>query len=413
VTPAAAPRGSRPRVLFVVNDAGFFLSHRLVLAQAAAARGYDVQVATPASDAVSRIHAAGLPHHPVPLSRRGSRPFQELRSVLALTRLYRRLQPDLVHHVTSKPVLYGSLAARLARVPAVVNAVSGLGYVFIARGRAAAVRRRLVIAGYRLAFSDPNAWAIFQNEDDRGAFVGARVLPLARTVLIRGSGVDLAAFAPTPEPPGAPVVVLPARMLWDKGVGEFVQAARAVKAAGIPARFVLVGDSDPGNPAAVEPAQLTRWDEDGDIEWRGYRSDMAAVLAGAHVVCLPSYREGLPKALLEAAAAGRPIVTTDVPGCREVVRDGENGFLVPARDAAALADRLRALLIDADRRAAMGLRGRAIAEAEFGVARVVDATLELYRRLLDRAGPASAGAGTDRARGTGTSCAGPERLPER
>jgi glycosyltransferase involved in cell wall biosynthesis len=381
------PGSARPRLLFVVNDAGFFLSHRLVLAEAARSAGYDVHVATPPGSGADRVGALGFPHHAIRLSRRGSRPWAEAASVAGLVALYRRLRPTLVHHVTVKPVLYGSIAARIAGVPGVVNAVSGLGYLFIAPGALAGVRRRAVLAAYRIAFRGRGTWVIFQNEDDRGLFLDAGVVPYGRTVLIRGSGVDLAAFQPTAEPPEPSVVVLPARMLWDKGVGEFVEAAAALRAEGVLARFVLVGDTDAGNPAAIPGERLLEWQAAGTVEWWGHRTDMPAVLAAAHVVCLPSYREGLPKALLEASAAGRPIVTTDVPGCREAVRDGENGWLVPVRESAPLAERLRALLTDAGLRQRMGRRGRAIAEAEFGVERVVAATLELYRALSNsRAG---------------------------
>jgi glycosyltransferase involved in cell wall biosynthesis len=372
---------SPARLLFVVNDAGFFLSHRLVLAEAARSSGYDVHVATPSGEGVERITAHGFPYHPLRLSRRGSRPWSEAASITALVGLYQRLRPQLVHHVTVKPVLYGSMAARITGVPAIVNAVSGLGYVFIASGALAGTRRRAVLAAYRVALRGRGTRVIFQNEDDRGLFVAAGLVPRERTVLIRGSGVDLSAYRPGPEPPGPPIVVLPARMLRDKGVGEFVEAAATLRTQGIAARFVLVGDTDAGNPAAIPADQLRAWQADGIIEWWGHRKDMPGVLAGAHVVCLPSYREGLPKALLEASAAGRPIVTTDVPGCREAVRQGENGWLVPVRESAALAERLRELILDPGMRARFGRRGREIAEAEFGVERVVAATLALYRSL--------------------------------
>jgi glycosyltransferase involved in cell wall biosynthesis len=370
-----------PRLLFVVNDASFFLSHRLALAEGARVCGYDVHIATPPGHDVGRLAALDIPHHPIPLSRRGMRPWEETASLAALHALYRRLRPDLVHHVTVKPVLYGSIAARLAGVPAVVNAVPGLGYLFIAEGPAARARRRAVVTAYRLAFRG-RTHVIFQNEDDRKVFVAARVIPHERTAVIRGSGVDLAAFAPSPEPVGPIMIVLPARMLWDKGVGEFVVAARTLGAAGADLRCVLVGDVDPGNPSSIPQARLRDWQAEGVIEWWGHRSDMPAVLAAAHIVCLPSYREGLPKSLLEAAASARPIVATDVTGCRDIVRDGENGFLVPARDAATLAQRLHRLAVEPDLRRRMGRRGREIAEAEFGVQRVVTATLELYRSLV-------------------------------
>ena len=372
--------------MFTVNDAGFFLSHRLPIAQAAAAAGYDVQVATAPGPAVEQVRAQGLIHHAVPLSRRGLNPFAELRTLWSLARLYRRLRPELIHHVTIKPVLTGGLAARLAGAPAVVSAVSGLGYLFITRGWGAAALRGVIKAGYRLALKRHGARVIFQNPDDRRKFLDQGLVDHEASVLIKGSGVDIARFVPEPEPEGPPLVVLPARMLRDKGVSEFVEAARALRGEGLGARFVLAGDSDPGNPTAIPETRLRAWQDEGVVEWWGYRADMPAVLAQAQIVCLPSYREGLPKSLIEAAACARPIVSCDVPGCREIARAGENALLVPPRDAKALAEALRALLGDPDLRRRLGARGRAMVEAEFSLERVIAQTLELYAALLGETG---------------------------
>lgn len=370
------------RLLFVVNDAPFFVSHRLPLAVAARAAGYEVHAAVPAdTPATSRITAAGIAVHHLPLHRSATNPVSEARTVIALVRLYRRLRPDIVHHVTVKPVLYGSMAARLTRVPAVVNAVSGLGYIFLAQGPSAAARRAAVRAAYRVAFRHPRVRTIFQNPDDLEGFTRSGLLPAHSAVLIRGSGVDLREFTATPEQDGRVIVMLPARMLWDKGVGEFVAAARQLNAVGVDARFVLVGESDL-NRAAVPTEQLRAWHDEGTVEWWGRRDDMPATLARAHVVCLPSYREGLPKVLLEAAACQRAIVTTDVPGCRDAIENGETGLLVPVRDADALATAIRRLVGDPVLRQRMGRAGRARAERDFSVARVVEATLATYRELL-------------------------------
>lgn len=369
------------RLLIVVNDIPFFLSHRLPIALGARATGYDVHIAAPDHQRRSEIEREGLAFHPIPLSRSGATPWSEIGVLRALIRLYEVLRPDLVHHVTHKPVLYGSVAARLTRVPAVVNAISGLGYVFIAPGWRATIRRRAITAAYHLAFAHPNCRGIFQNSDDADVFLGPGAVRPGQVVYIRGSGVDLTHFRPTPEPQGVPVVMLASRMLWDKGVGDFVDAARLLRGRGVPCRAVLVGDTDPGNPSAVPRTQLESWVADGVVEWWGHRSDIGTVLASANVVCLPSYREGLPKVLLEAAASGRAIVTTDVPGCREVVREGENGLLVPVRDPEALAVALQRLIADPGKRAELGARSRAIAEAEFGVRGVVDATLAVYASL--------------------------------
>lgn len=370
------------RILYVVNDANFFLSHRLPLALAAQGEGFDVHVATPLSDDVEKIRTAGFAFHAIPLTRRGAHMGEELASVIALYSLYRRIKPDLVHLVTIKPVLYGGIAARLASVPAVVSAVTGLGYVFIAQGLKASLLRTAVKGTYRFALGYANGRVIFQNPDDRSSFLMSRLVDARQTVLIKGSGVDMAQFSPAPEPPGAPLVVFAARMLWDKGVGEFVDAARWLCDRGIKARFALVGDTDSGNPAAVPKSQLEGWQQSGVVEWWGQHANMPMIFAKAHIVCLPSYREGLPKVLIEAAASGLPIVTTDVPGCREIVRHSENGLLVPVRDVVALAETLRRLIEDAELRRRMGAKGREIAVAEFSVERVVRETLDVYWQLL-------------------------------
>ncbi len=303
-------------------------------------------------------------------------------SLFALYRLYNSLRPDLVHHVTIKPVLYGGTMARLARVPAVVNVVTGLGYVFISRGLKGWLLRNSVKLVYRLALNHPNSRVVFQNPDDRETFVRNGLVDASAAVLIKGSGVDVNEFSPTPEPLGRPLVLLASRLLWDKGVGEYVEAARRLREEGVKARFVLVGDSDFGNPAMVMKGQLEAWHRSGIVEWWGHRDNMSAVFAQAHVVCLPSYREGLPKVLIEGAACGRPIVATDVAGCREIVHDEHNGLLVRPRDAVALADALRRLIENPSDRQRMGLRGREIVMTEFSLAKVIGDTLAVYRELL-------------------------------
>ncbi|MFL6622339.1 MAG: glycosyltransferase family 4 protein [Sulfurifustis sp.] len=370
------------KLLYVVNDAAFFVSHRLPVAVAAKATGFDVHVAAPAGSAVGAITQAGIHFHPVPFMRAGLNVGRELQTLMSLIRLLRILRPTIVHTVTIKPVLYGGIVVRLLGSPALVSAVPGLGYVFIARGLTARLRRWVVKLAYRVSLKRARGLVIFQNADDRAAFLAAGIVNPDRARLIRGSGVDLARYIPCAPPANETLIILPARMLWDKGVGEFVEAARILKAEGVRARFALVGDIDRHNPAAVSVEMLREWTASGPIEWWGFREDMPSVYAQAHVVCLPSYREGLPKALLEAVASARPIVTTDVPGCREVVRPGYNGFLVPPRDAAALARSLRTLIDDPALRTVMGARGRQIAEREFGIEQVVRETLNIYQELV-------------------------------
>lgn len=371
------------RLLYLVTEDWYFCSHRLPLAIAARSAGYEVSVATRVTDHGPAIREAGLELIPLRLSRGSQNPLRELASIAQITALYRRTKPHLVHHVAVKPVLYGSIAARVAGVPSVVNALAGLGYLFSSRDLKARMLRPFVQTAYRALLNRPNACLILQNPDDLSLLQAHGIADPTRTVMIRGSGVDLAKFASTPEPPGVPLVVLPARLLRDKGIVEFVDAARRLRDQGAMARFALVGEPDPGNPASVPRELLTQWVAEGVVEWWGWREDMAAVLRDCHVVCLPSYREGLPKALIEAAAAARPIVTCDVPGCREVVSEGDNGLLVPARDSQSLAEALGRLLADPDLRRRMGARGRARAEAEFSLDSVIERTLALYRSCVE------------------------------
>lgn len=371
----------RPVLLFVVNVDWFFLSHRLPLAIAARKQGLTVKVAAGNTGMSEKIRENGFEFIPLPISRSGTSLLKESQTIWHLFHLYRKLDPDVIHHVTIKPVLYGSIAARLLGSIPIVNAVSGLGYTFTDSKRATGLRQ-LTTALYRLAFSHPKCKVIFQNPDDIAAFQTMHLVKDHQTVLIRGSGVDCSLFRPTSEPSGPPLVVLATRMLWDKGVQEYVDAVRLLRERGISARFALVGSSDEGNPTAVPVHQLQAWHADGIVEWWGHVDDMPRVFAESSVVVLPSYREGLPKVLLEAAASGRAIVATDVPGCREIVRHEENGLLVPAQDPKALADAIERLLMDRDLRHKFGRRGRKIVESEFSVELVVRQTLDVYAELL-------------------------------
>ena len=379
--------GAPHRLLYLVTEDWYFASHRLSLARAAVAAGYHVTVACRVRDHGSMLRAAGCEVVPFELSRSGLAPGTEWRAWRRLVALYRDRQPELVHHVALKPVLYGSFAAHRVGVPAVVNALAGLGYLVSSSSLKARLLRPVVAAALRRALRGERSRLIVQNPEDRSALLSAGLVEPGRIVLMRGAGVALDQFFPAPEPPGPPVVLLPARMLWAKGVGAFVEAARILHRRGITARFVLAGRTDPDNPTAVPGAQLQAWADSGEVEWWGHREDIAEVLRQSAVVCLPStYGEGVPKALLEAAATGRAIITTDTPGCREVVRDGENGLLVPPGDLAALVVGLERLLRDPELRTHLGRMGRARAESEFAEADVIRPTLELYRELLDSAG---------------------------
>lgn len=377
--PDARPgEGARGRLLFIVNEAWYFLSHRLDLALAARADGWEVEVASAPGASQEGIRAAGLTAHSLPLSRSGANPLRELRAVLAARRLLRERRPDLVHCVALKAIVIGGLAARLTGTAGRVFTIAGLGHTFIERGPAQILLRTL-FRGLLPWLAGKGGRLIVQNDEDLdtlGVPLGLR----RRSVLIRGSGVDLERFVPAPEPAGPATVLVASRMLRTKGIGEVVEAARRLKARGTAVRVLLAGASDRGNAAAIAPETLTAWQSEGLVEWLGHRADMPDLLAGSHIACLPSYyREGLPKSLIEAAAAGRPIVTSDVTGCRDVVRDGDNGLLVPARDAEALAGALRRLIDDPAQRQRMGARGREIAEEAFGLNGVIDRTLQVYR----------------------------------
>ena len=370
------------RLLYFVNIPRFFVTHRLPLALAAREAGYEVHVASSMDDSanIERIRAAGLPFHPLPLRQHSTQPWQELATLNSVTRLYRRLRPDLVHQVAIKAVVYGGLAARLSGVAAEVNALSGLGHIFTADGLKAATLRTGLHAAFRLALGHPNSRTIFQNPDDRDLFLRAGLLKADRAVVIRGSGVDLQRFVPQPEAPGLPVILYAGRLIWPKGIGDFVEAARRLQGK---ARFAIAGIAEPDNPAAVPLDQLASWQQQGLIDWLGHHEDMPQVLAQAHIVCLPSaYGEGVPRVLIEAAACARPIVSTDTPGCREITRQEENGLLLPPHDVDGLCQALERLIGDAELRQRFGAAGRRIAEAEFSLQQVNRETLALYATLL-------------------------------
>ncbi|MBI5315646.1 MAG: glycosyltransferase family 4 protein, partial [Nitrospirae bacterium] len=352
-----------PRLLYLITEDWYFWSHRLDLARAAREAGYNVIVATRVTDHGERIRGEGFQLEPLEMVRRSRNPFREVIAVAELVRLYRRVNPDVVHHVAMKPILYGSLAAWLTRVPSVINAFAGLGYAFMDERNG--LLRWCVKTAFRTVLRLSHSVALVQNQDDQDRLVGEGVVPASRARIIAGSGIDVAVYSMQPQPSGIPVVVLPARMLRDKGVGEFVEAARRLKQKGIHARFILVGRRDEHNPAAIPEIRLKEWVQEGVVEWWGHREDMPAVYAAAMLVVLPSYREGLPKVLLEAAACGKAIVATDVPGCREIVRDRFNGLLVSPRDSTALAAAIEELLSDQALREVMGQRSRTRVLAEW------------------------------------------------
>ena len=371
------------KIILFANTEWYLYNFRLSLAQALRSEGHEVVLVSPPGKYSRRLEEAGFRWISFPLSRRGANPLAELATIWRLRNLYRSEKPDIVHHFTIKCVLYGSLAAHVSgmhtRKGTIINAITGLGFVFIDQGWRAGALRWLVKILYRIALK--NTQVVFQNEDDRALFFELGLVTESQVCLIPGSGVDTARFVLEPARASSfpVVVVLPARMLWDKGVREFVEAAQILKAQGISARFALVGDTDPNYPACVPEQQLNEWQSSGIVEWWGWQEDMPAVYRQADIVCLPSYREGLPRTLVEAAACGRALVAADVPGCRSIVRPGENGLLVPVRDGKALAEALCTLIRDAGLRQKMGRCGREIVVREYSMERVVGDTLVLYK----------------------------------
>ncbi len=373
------------RIILFANTDWYLYNFRRSLALALQEAGYELLLISPPGIYGEKLRALGLRWEPLPMDRRSLNPLREAVLLLHLWRLFRRERPALVHGFTIKCAVYGSLAARLAQVPARVNAVAGMGYVFTSDDLKARLLRPLVRSLMHVALDGQNARLILQNPDDVALFERAGFVDPAHIRLIPGSGVDCSRFLANDRvrPPGQPLrVLLAARLLWDKGVAEFVAAARQLQAQGRAIEFLLAGDPDPGNPAAVPEADLQAWVAEGVLQWLGHVDDMPALFASVDVVVLPSYREGLPKGLIEAAACALPLVTTDVPGCREVVSDGVDGLLVPPRDAEALAAAIARLHDDPALAARLGAAARDKALGQFDERIVVANTMAVYTELL-------------------------------
>ncbi len=374
------------KILFLVNVDWFFISHRLPIALEALAQGYEVHIATNITDKQDVLSGYGFIVHPLKIGRSSIGIVKEIITFMRILLLFRCVSPNLVHLVTIKPVLYGGIAARLTRIPGVVSAIPGLGFLFVKKATLKArLLRYLVLLLYRLALGHPNQRVILQNSSDQNYLINSAGIPQKKTCLIRGSGVNLAEFSFTPELDTVPVVVMASRLLKDKGVLEFVNAAKLLQTEGIEAKFQLVGKPDPGNPESITKEEMAVWAEEKVVACLGFRSDIAKIFANAHIVVLPSYYlEGLPKVLIEAAAAGRAVITTDKPGCRDAIEPDVSGVLIPAGDAEALANAIALLIKDKALRQRMGKAGRALAKRAFGIERVVAAHLQIYGELIEK-----------------------------
>jgi glycosyltransferase involved in cell wall biosynthesis len=374
---------SGQKLCLVANTDWYLYNFRLVLARKMRSLGWEVVLISPPGLYAARIIEEGFRWVEWPVDRRGLNIRQELNSLSKLAKIYRQERPQMVHHFTVKSVLYGSLAARREKIAAIVNSITGLGYIFLRAGWRGRMLRAFILPFYRLALRHKNVRVIFENEDDQNIFLKYHLIESSQTSIIEGVGVDVEKFKARPEVDGTPLVVMPSRLLWDKGVGVFVEAARRLRE-GNRMRFALVGMPDPGNPASIDPTQLQKWISDGVVEHWGFREDMEEVYRQAHIVCLPSMGEGLPTVLIEAAASGRPIVASDVPGCREVVSHGENGLLVKANDPAALSEALRKLAVDPELRQKMGVQSRLKAVEKFASDKIIAETIQVYADLTDR-----------------------------
>jgi glycosyltransferase involved in cell wall biosynthesis len=378
----------KPRLLFLSEEDLYFYKHRLDLAKAAREDGFEVLVAAPVQHHRKAIEDEGFRLFPIQLRRGLQSPIHDLGLLAQLILLYRRERPDIVHHIGLKQVLLGAISGRIARVPVMVNAITGLGFLFSSDSTRASMLRIAIKPLLRWALAHPHSAVIFENEEDRIDMVSAGIVAASRTVVINGAGVNVTLYCSSPEPEGIPVVLLPSRMLWDKGVGVFIEAVRILKQNGPPARYVLVGGIDRESPTAISEDQIQAWVREGIVEWWGYRDNMPEVYAASHIVTLPSYYgEGLPVALLEAAASGKPLITTRMRGCRDVVRDGDNGILVPVKDALPLAKAIVTLLESPELRQRMGKRGREIVLAEFSSKFVADKVLALYHQSIGKEKP--------------------------
>jgi len=372
------------KILYVDNRSQYFVSHRLPLALAVRDQLAEVHVTTLSrrDEDLKTITSNGITFHRLSYNSNDRSVVKPLMLGFDLARLFKELRPDLIHVFTLKAMCVGGVAFLMADKSAVLMTVTGLGYAFTSRTLKARLLGKAVSTIMPPLLKRAGDEFVFQNQDDLAVFHDQFRIDRERLSLIRGSGVNTDEYTMLSEKTGIPIVLLVARMLRDKGVVEFVEAARTLKLEGVQARFVLVGDPDPENPAGIPGSQLKEWHESGVIEWRGYCHDMLTLFSEAHIVCLPSYREGAPKVLIEAASCGKPIVTTDVSGCREVVRHNQNGLLVPPRDSRALADALRTLIRDPQLRISMGRKGRAFAESELSLEKVINENFKLYEKLL-------------------------------
>lgn len=368
--------------LFVVNDPSYFVSHRLPIGIELINRGYKVYLAS-MGECPSIVSDSGIKYRRIPINRKGKNLFSEALTLLSLVHLFYIIKPDIVHLVTIKPYLYGGIAARLIKIPSVISAVAGLGIAFSENSLKSKILLNLLFPVFKFSFSHKNMKAIFQNSNDKEVLAKWGVLKRERAEIIRGAGVKIIDYPFILEPSHVPVIVMASRLLRDKGVVEFVEASALLKKRGVEAIFWLIGDIDSGNNNTVTLEDINFWEGQGLIKAFGFREDVAHLFSMSNIIALPSfYGEGLPKVLIEAAACGRAVVTTDHPGCRDAIEPNITGLLVPIKNSIALADAFEKLIKNPELRHEMGRAGRTLAEREFTVEKVVARHLEIYDELV-------------------------------
>lgn len=366
------------KVLFIVNIDSFFISHRLPIAIQALENGYDVHLACSDSGFFDLLQQKGITVHRIHLSRSGMNVFSEIKSLISIYSIIKNVNPDIIHCITIKPVIYGSILSRFCFVKKRVFSISGLGYVFIENSLKVRLLRRIVSYLYRLGLNNSFSTVIFQNSDDMNMFIKLNIVKHKSSRLIKGSGVDLSLYQYKPINNASVTILFLARLLLDKGVIEFCEAAKILTEKYPNVEFVLVGDLDPDNPNSMSSFELAHYSTNGFVKHYGYRTDIPNVISASNIVVLPSYREGLPKSLIEAAACGRPVITTDVPGCRDAILPNVTGLLVPAQNISLLVSAIEELILFPHKAREMGLQGRIFAETTFSIDDVVASHFEIY-----------------------------------
>lgn len=371
------------KILFIISEDWYFASHRLNLAQAAIAQGYEVAILTQPSGCRSYIEAQDIKVFDWSLNRGSLNPILELKSIWQLFKIMNQYSPDLIHAVALKPILYSSLVCKILNTEGRIFALGGLGYIFNSRKKAAKILKKLIAILLRGAFSGPGTRVIVQNSDDFKKLISLNIANNLHTRLIKGAGVDTAKFFPMPEPSGVPLIILPARLLFSKGIQDFIITARKLRLRGLTARFALIGDRDSHNPECIPISVINEWTNERLVEIWGHQKDMVSVFRQSSIVCLPSFSEGLPKALLEAASCARPIVAYDIPGCRDVVKNGYNGFLVPLGNLDALEKSLAMLITNVSLRNKMGELGRSLVIEKFSQEQIAAETIAVWMEVLN------------------------------